>query len=287
MSLQWIEIIIDADVDAGELLGILDDPCVNGAWQENGTVRLYWPTDQWDPTIVPRLKQVLERLPGGRRPNDQEMAVTIRSIPAEDWNRRWTASVEPIRVGRRFVIRPSWATTMLRPGDIELVLDPKQAFGTGHHATTQLVLEWLEDGLRSGEQVLDVGTGSGILAMAALRLGARAAVGIDHDPTAIECAREYARLNGFGSELQLHIGTIPAADQHTAEPLDLILANLDRRTVLSIVPELVLWLRRGCRLVLSGFLKEDQEDIAMRFAKGGAAIRSSRERDGWIVLEIG
>ena len=108
-------------------------------------------------------------------------------------------SVRPIRIGRRIVIRPSWEPVALQAQDIEIVLDPKQAFGTGHHATTRMLLEWLEDLIHGGEFVLDVGTGSGILAMVALRLGAASALGVECDPVAVDCARDYARENGFGS----------------------------------------------------------------------------------------
>src|SRR5690349_4454880 len=170
---EWIQISIDADFDAPEFLGLLDDESLAGGWQEEGRLHLYWRRDQWDPQTmgtISRLVGPLIRTGSGR--------ISMTVIPDQDWNRAWCNSVKPIRVGRRLVIRPSWDHIAVGPEDVVLVLDPKQAFGTGHHATTQLLLEWLQDHVRGGERVLDVGTGSGILAMAALRLGARSAVGI-------------------------------------------------------------------------------------------------------------
>ena len=100
-----------------------------------------------------------------------ESDIRVEKLPDQDWNRQWAQSVRPIRIGRRIVIRPSWEPVALQAQDVEIVLDPKQAFGTGHHATTRMLLEWLEDLVHGGESVLDVGAGSGILAMVALRLG--------------------------------------------------------------------------------------------------------------------
>ena len=125
--------------------------------------------------------------------------IRVEELSDQDWNRQWAESVRPIRIGRRIVIRPSWEPVALQAQDIEIVLDPKQAFGTGHHATTRMLLERLEDLIHGGESVLDVGTGSGILAMVALRLGAASALGVECDPVAVDCARDYARENGFGS----------------------------------------------------------------------------------------
>lgn len=130
------------------------------------------------------------------------------SLPYQDWNRQWAQSVRPIRIGKRIVIRPSWESVALQARDIEIVLHPKQAFGTGHHATTRMLLEWREDVIYGGESVMDVGAGSGILAMAALRLGAASAVGVECDPVAVDCARDYATENGCGDHLKFRCGTL-------------------------------------------------------------------------------
>lgn len=279
MHSEWIEVRVPLSGDAAELLGLLDDPAVAGGWQENGVAHLYWPGDRWGPDTLRRLKQVLrqagEEQAGG--------AITVAAVPAQDWNGQWARSVRPIHIGRRLVIRPSWERVKLAPGDVELVLDPKQAFGTGHHATTALLLEWLEELIRGGERVLDVGTGSGILAMAALRLGARSALGIDNDPVAIECARGYASVNGFGSELKLQVATL---EEMGTAPVDLILANLDRNTLLASARYFQLFLRQGARLLVSGILPDDRADLAAAFAEAGGVIVCSRERDGWLALEI-
>jgi ribosomal protein L11 methyltransferase len=168
------------------------------------------------------------------------------------------------------------------------VLEPKEAFGTGHHATTRLLLEWLEDLYESGRgagRVLDLGSGSGILAMVALRLGADRVLGIDSDPDAIRCAREYAVANRFGPELELRL--VPLRDLAVEElASDLVTANLDRRTILDSVPVFARILQEDVSLLLSGLLSEDREDIATAFSAVGAVVAESREQDGWLALEM-
>jgi ribosomal protein L11 methyltransferase len=276
MTQDWIEVRWTGSVDAGEVLGLLNDPAVAGAWQEGGQTRLYWPSAQWSPDALASLKQVLGHL------GDAGTAITVAAVPAQDWNAQWAKSVRPIRIGRRIVIRPGWERAELAPGDIELILDPRQAFGTGHHATTALLLEWLETIMHGGERVLDVGTGSGILAMVALKLGAKSALGIDNDPVAIECAREYAAVNGFGPELDLRVATL---EEIGAMPVDLILANLDRNTLLASARLFEPFLKQGARLLLSGILPEDRSEIAAAFGDAGGSVIASKERDGWLALE--
>ena len=203
----------------------------------------------------------------------------VHSLPDQDWNRQWAASVKPLRVGTRIVIRPSWEKVELAAGQIEIILDPKRAFGTGHHATTSLLLEWLEEDIRGGESVLDVGTGSGLLAMVALRLGAARASGIDYDPDAIDCAREYAALNGFGPELSLRCDTLAGEAPH-----DLVLANLDRRTLLDLAERLAD--STGGTLLVSGLLLDQRNDLVEAFARAGLYAGRQRDREGWLALEF-
>ena len=192
----------------------------------------------------------------------------------------WAQSVKPLWIGKRILIRPSWETPAVRPDQIEIVLDPKQAFGTGHHATTRMLLEWLEEIIHGGESVLDVGTGSGVLSMVALRLGAARAVGIDCDPVAIECAQDYARHNRFGDELALRCGVLECG-----QVFDLVLANLDRQTLLELADRLA-----GCtgtRLLVSGLLLDQREEIVEAFARVHLYLGQQREQDGWLALEFG
>ncbi len=280
MTPEWIAVDIEAPVDAGELLSRLEDPHVTGAWEQDQGVRLYWPADRWNGDVLARLRALLSVADGIVPP------VRVQTVPAQDWNTEWAKSVTPIRIGRRILVRPSWTVVEKAEGDIELVLDPKQAFGTGHHATTQLLVEWLEDKIQGHERVLDVGTGSGLLAMVALRLGAVSAIGIDHDPVAIECARGYARQNGFGAECALHVGDLDWLGEQDLLTVDLILANLDRRTLLESAKPLSGWLNRGARLLMSGLLAADQGEIAAAYADVGAAVREVRERDGWLAMEV-
>ena len=279
----WIDVQIRTAVDAAELLGVLADPVIQGGWEEQGVVHLYWPKPQWSVEARARLNSVLQALDPDAL---VERDIRVEELPDQDWNRQWSQSVRPIRIGRRIVIRPSWEPVALQPGDIEIVLDPKQAFGTGHHATTRMLLEWLEDLVHGDEFVLDVGAGSGILAMASLRLGAASALGVECDPVAVDCARDYAEENGFEDHLEFRCGTLEEVDRHGELRPDLVLANLNRQTLLLLCDELTQYVSHGARLLLSGILLEQEQEIVEAFSKAGATLFQRREQEGWLALEL-
>ena len=279
----WIDVQIRTAVDAAELISRLSDSGVQGGWEEKGIVHIYWPKSEWNQGARADLTRVLLEL----EPTASiERDICVEELPDQDWNRQWAQSVRPIRIGRRIVIRPSWETVTLQSQDIEIVLDPKQAFGTGHHATTRMVLEWLEDLIHGGEFVLDVGAGSGILAMVSLRLGAGSALGVESDPVAVECARNYSTENGFRDGLEFRCGTLEEIDQQGQLRPDLILANLDCQTLLSLCDELARYVSHGARLLLSGILLNQEDEIIEAFSQVGAMLSRRREQEGWVVLEL-
>jgi ribosomal protein L11 methyltransferase len=279
----WIDVQIRPAVDAAELLGLLADPVIQGGWEEQGVVHLYWPKPQWSMDACARLNHILQALDPD---SSTEHDIRVEELPDQDWNRDWSQSVRPIRIGRRIVIRPSWEPVALQPGEIEIVLDPKQAFGTGHHATTRMLLEWLEDLVHGGEFVLDVGAGSGILMMASLRLGAASALGVEYDPVAVDCARDYAEQNGFEDHLEFRCGTLDEVDPHGELRPDLVLANLDRETLLLLCDALTRYVSYGARLLLSGILLDQEQEIVEAFSRAGATLFERREQEGWLVLEL-
>lgn len=276
---KYYDIAIETEIEASEIMGLLDDPTLLGGWDSEEAVHVYWPVEAWGEEKLRSLKSVLRNL--GEDPTDEKIAVSI--LHGRDWNAEWAKNVRSVRIGRRILIRPSWETNDVAQGTIALVIDPKQAFGTGHHATTQLMIEWLEDRMRGGERVLDVGTGSGILAMVALRLGATLAIGIDHDPVAVDCAKEYAHQNGFGRELELRACTL--ADLH-AGSFHFILANLDRRTLLDQAGQFQRFTSDDTVLLLSGILQEDHDVMVGALKQFGWKSVETREREGWVALEF-
>jgi ribosomal protein L11 methyltransferase len=281
MGREWIEITVRTEADPGEVLSLLADSAVCGGWQDDGLLRVYWPADARQTDHLIEIGTALERL---GHPMDKATAV-LRRLADKDWNEPWARTVRPIRLGR-VVIRPSWHRVTLEAGQKELIIDPKQAFGTGHHATTQLLIEWLQELIAGGETVLDVGTGSGILAMAALRVGAARAVGIDHDPVAVGCARAYAEWNGFRAELLLVVGTVASLRERTSYPVHLVLANLDREAIVGCRRELGFHVRTGARLLVSGLLAEQSREVTRALAHEGLYVRTVREREGWLAFDV-
>ncbi len=281
MPNHWIDICIQERLDAGELLSRLDDAAVQGAWEDEGVVHLYWAEDQWNDEKLASVQSVLADLVQSSR----AIPLSVQRVPSQDWNEAWTRSVKPLRIGR-LVIRPSWEPAELGPRDIEIVLDPKQAFGTGHHATTRMLLEWLQTDIRGGEHILDVGTGSAILAMAAVKLGAASAIGVEIDSVAVDCATEYVELNGLADRIEVLCGTLADLPQGRRTTADLVLANLDRQTVLDLGDDLACSALRGASILISGILVEQQTEIMDRLSSLGLACVERREEEGWVALKF-
>ena len=278
--MNFIEVAITgSNVDSGEILAMMDDCEELGGWEKEGVVFLYWPENKWNEGTLESIKSALSVL-GVDNP---ESVISVQSVPDQDWNAVWAASLNPIRIGKRFRIRQSWHPEDKHFDGFELVIDPKRAFGTGYHSTTQLVIEWLERRIKGRERVLDIGTGSGILSMAAIRLGAQSVLAIDNDSVAIECAQEYARMNGFGSELRFEVASF---ENITSRDFDVILANLDIRIMPQVCPYFSKYLKRNGIACLSGLQQQDLQEIIAALSAEGFQVKSQTSRDEWFALEV-
>ena len=193
----------------------------------------------------------------------------------------WRAWATPLRAGRRLLLQPTWlAAAEPGPDDVVVLLDPLRSFGSGSHPSTQLVLAVLDDHLTGGERVLDVGCGSGILAVAACRLGAAAAVAVDVEEAAVAATTANAVANGVGELVDA--STTPVAE--LAGAFDVVVANLGARVLRELVPVLQARVASGGLLVLAGLL--DGQAAELRAAFTGWAEVERRAADGWVALVL-
>ncbi len=199
-------------------------------------------------------------------------------VPEQDWVRATQAQFAPIRIADGLWIVPSWCEAV-DPSAINLALDPGLAFGTGSHPTTRLCLRWLARELRAGHSVLDFGCGSGILAIAAARLGAARVVGTDVDPQSLSASRANARRNGVAARF-LPFDRL-ALDE--AKPFDVVVANILANPLVLLAPVLAGHVRSGGRIVLSGIL-ESQGDAVVAAYRRWFNIGVGESEDGWISL---
>ncbi|HEV8696336.1 MAG TPA: 50S ribosomal protein L11 methyltransferase [Candidatus Limnocylindrales bacterium] len=208
-----------------------------------------------------------------------------RVVHEADWAEAWKAYFPVLRVGRRLVIRPTWRRHRRAPGDVVLALDPGMAFGTGLHPTTRLCLAGLEpmaeDGRLEGARVLDVGCGSGILAIAALKLGAASAVGVDTDPIAVEATLANARRNGLARQLRARVGSLPTGEAH----VDIVLANLIAGLLVPLAPLLRDEVRPGGTILASGIFVDREAEVREAFEAVGLTISTRTAEGDWVALE--
>lgn len=213
----------------------------------------------------------LRLLRGGELPEHQ-----VERIEDQDWERSWMDNFHPMRFGRRLWIVPSWHQAP-EPDAVNLLLDPGLAFGTGTHPTTALCLEWLDGQDLNDCTVLDFGCGSGILAIAALLLGAPRAVGTDIDPQALEASRDNAARNGIDpARFPVYL---PA--DLPPQAADVVVANILAGPLVQLAPTITAQVAPGGRLALSGILAEQAEEVRAAYA-GAFALDPTAEKDGWV-----
>ena len=200
---------------------------------------------------------------------------TIEPVGDEDWTRAWLAHARPIWFGDRLCVTP--AELAPPEGRAAIVkLDPGLAFGTGTHATTRLCMKWLDTNLRGGESVLDYGCGSGILGIAALKLGAARATGVDIDPLALLAARHNAMQN------QVHMAFV-AAERDAPEPADIVLANILANPLTLLAPLLARLTRRGGHILLSGVLEHQAREVEDAY-RAAFDLAPLEHDDGWVLI---
>lgn len=203
----------------------------------------------------------------------------VEHIEGDAWKERWKEFWKPTRIGERFVVRPSWEPFEAGPRDVVITLDPGQAFGTGTHESTRLVLMELEGRVHGGERVLDVGCGSGILAIGALLLGADSAIATDIDPIAVDVTKENAEVNGVADRIEA--STRPVDDVEGTYPL--VLANIQNAILVPMASALMAKVASGGVLILSGLLASEEDEIRAAFG-GELAFVGKRQDDDWIAL---
>ena len=203
--------------------------------------------------------------------------VETAGVEQEDWQNGWRKYYHPLEIGRRLAVVPSWQE--YDTDRVKLLLDPGLAFGTGGHETTSLCLEALDELVAGGERMLDIGTGSGILAIAALKLGAAAAEGVDIDPVAVRTACENAALNGVESRFTGLVGDL--SDQASGR-YDIVTANIVANAIISLAPAVPALLAEGGHFIASGIIDTRADEVEAALAAAGLTVAARREKRGWV-----
>jgi ribosomal protein L11 methyltransferase len=207
-------------------------------------------------------------------------------VPEQDWSVAWRAHHKPMRIGPRALVHPPWEAPAVSGGEVRIAIDPGMAFGTGSHPTTALCLERLDELLaeRAGADVLDIGTGSGILAISAALLGAGRVCATENDPVALEAARRGAALNGLAADrIEL---LVVEPDRVPGAPFGIVLANILLNTLVELAPAIAARVAPAGRLVLSGLLAEQGDEVEAAYRAQGLRTVGREQREEWIRVEL-
>ena len=280
MAKSFIEVSILTDETLSEkLLGILTQLGFEGFWEDAPALKCYISSDRWSPAMMREVESIASLV--ARSSASIAPKISARTLKDGNWNEEWEKAIRPIRVSERIVIAPTWNECEAHSDQIVLTIDPKMSFGTGYHESTRLILRLMEKHLRPAMRVLDVGTGTGVLAIAALKLGAASAVAVDTDEWSYNNALENMRLNHVEDHLKIIHGEIASVPPST---FDVILANIQRNIIEGILGEMKAQLAEKGLLLLSGLLTSDREAILKRFRDSGFSIEEEMAENEWIAL---
>ena len=210
----------------------------------------------------------------------ENLLINVREIAEENWNEKWERGIQPIEIGKRFVVVPSWCKYDNKKDNIILKIDPKMSFGTGFHETTRLTLTLLEKHVKTGFNILDVGTGTGILAIAAIKMGAIKSVGIDIDEWSVENAQE----NVIKNEVQDFVKIYIKRPQEINEKFNIITSNLTLNTNIEFLKEYSRLTESKGIIILSGFFKNDVKILETHLIKTKFSIKDIIYENEWSAI---
>ena len=274
--MDTVELTIPASEPRHEvLIARLEEFGFSGFQTEADQLKAYIPADEWSDGKSQFVASWLQK-------QGVDGELSERVIEAKNWNEAWEQSVRPVRAGP-FWIKPTWAEAPAEadPGDI-LAIDPKMSFGTGYHESTRLVLRLLPEHVDDGARVLDAGTGTGVLAIAAVRLGAQSVIAFDTDRWAEENATENVALNEVAGRVDVRRGTIDVVPE---TGFDCILANIERDVLIDLLPACAEKINPGGSIILSGLLDTDRSAILEAAAEQNLhPVDEARENEWWCVV---
>ena len=280
MPQTYIELAIGSDPAAFEAyIGLMAEEGFNGFWEDGGVLRAYIQSGKWSGSRLSELQLRLAGVASALALPPPSIAAT--RVQEKNWNKAWESTIRPIRVTDHIVIAPTWHPHKPRPGDIVLTIDPKMSFGTGYHESTRLMLALLEKHLLPGARVLDVGTGTGVLAIAAIKLGAASALGVDNDEWSYDNAKENAGLNGLTGQFAVRRGDLSAV--HEAG-FDLILVNIQKDVIEKMLTGLAAHLAQEGRLLMSGLLHADRDALVSSLRASGLKVIGEQTDHDWIAF---
>ena len=223
--------------------------------------------------------------------SELKLTMTVAELPEVDWEESWKDNYPPQEVGEKIIVLPYWHADQ-ETDRVKVILDPGLTFGTGAHPSTQMVMEKMEEVVKPGFRCLDLGSGSGILSIAALRLGAESAIGIDIDPKAEDIARENAAYNGFAApEFTALTGNVTEdkelMSQLAAKEYDLVLVNIVADVIIGLAPILPNFLTEKSILICSGILDTRLEDVTSALEQAGLTVRGIRAKEDWRCVTAG
>jgi len=300
MWMDWLEIALSVDGEAAEAVaellqryghqgvaieqeGIPPEEWDDGAAlpAQRLTIRAYLPADERAEDAKLRLEAALGHM-SLMYPMPQPVYTIVKE---DDWAEAWKAHYHPIRIGRKLFIRPLWVETETAPDDLVIALDPGMAFGTGTHPTTQLCLEALEDAVQPGILALDLGCGSGILAIGAAKLGAAHVLALDIDPIAVQVTQENSEQNGVADKITAQQGSLENVIA-SARRFDLVVVNILARIIIAMCDEhLGDTVRPGGRALFSGIIQEQADEVVVALRKTGLEPTGRRQAGDWVLIE--
>lgn len=280
------EIVDRADVPDPRKAGVyweLYDPKMVEAMPEDVLVKGWFELNERTADVMGLVRARLSELKAEACVDMGTLALELQNVADEDWSENWKKYYKPFRIGSHLVVKPTWEPYEAQEGDQIIELDPGMAFGTGTHETTHMCMQLLEKHLQPGMRVMDVGTGSGILAIAAARLGVREVLAIDIDPNAVKVARENVALNRVEPQVRVVVGDLCKSE---AMPCDLAVANIVADAICMLAGPLTRHLQKGRLLICSGIIREREQDVRDAAAQAGYTLFDRIEMGEWVALAL-
>lgn len=281
-------VVIEDSVDFNEFLqsgienwGMVDD-CLMPLKSSETNVKFYLPQNIQGVEMYNAIKAELPKLPAENPEIDfGRLYIESADVNEEDWANEWKKYYHITKIGSRLVVVPVWENYEKKPGEVTVILDPGMAFGTGSHETTRLCMCFLEKLVDENTKMLDIGTGSGILSITALRLGAKSALGVDIDELAVKIAGENAELNGVRDKIELVWGDLV---EKVSGKYNLVCANIVADVIIRLAPDVRQYMADNARLIVSGIIEERADEVKTVLEEHGFTVCETITENGWAAM---